>query len=157
MFVLDLDLSNIAKAEKDFDNYVEKLERAIDDGLEEIKQSLESKITEQVMLYELEESKLGKTAYVDRGGDSLYIGFNSEYAMYVEYGTGIVGASEPHPHPWAYNVGSKIRPDGSWIYFKDGEFRTTKGQRSKPIIYNTWLYGTRSATSRMRKHIRRIK
>ena len=73
-----------------------------------------------------------------------YVIADCPYAIYVEYGTGIIGESEPHPfaaEQWAYDVnqhGTK-----GWVYKsdKDGEFHWTMGYISRPFMYNTmrWL------------------
>ena len=63
-----------------------------------------------------------------KGTNSVEVGTNLEYAVYVEHGTGLyafdgVGrASTPeHPIPWTYR--------GS-----DGKFYTTYGMRPKPFL-----------------------
>ncbi len=61
------------------------------------------------------------------------------YAAYVEFGTGVVGSQSPHPSPvgWQYDVNG--HGDEGWVYFDDysGEFRWTKGFKSRPFMYNT--------------------
>ena len=61
------------------------------------------------------------------------------YAAYVEFGTGVVGAGAPHPNPqgWQYDVNN--HGESGWIYHDDysGEFRWTKGFKSRPFMYNT--------------------
>ena len=61
------------------------------------------------------------------------------YAAYVEFGTGVVGESSPHPNPqdWQYDINS--HGDEGWVYYDDysGKFRWTKGFKSRPFMYNT--------------------
>lgn len=81
---------------------------------------------------------------------------DSEHAIYVEMGTGIVGAQHPYPGPLPaiYGQGNKIfvTNDGryGWIYplhtgqFDENgeeiiEFRFTEGMPSRPFMYNTVL------------------
>ena len=63
----------------------------------------------------------------------------SLHAVFVEFGTGIVGKGSPHPDPqgWQYDVNN--HGDKGWVYFDDvrGKFRWTKGFRSRPFMYNT--------------------
>lgn len=63
----------------------------------------------------------------------------SPYAVYVEFGTGIVGQTSPHPDPkdWQYDI-NKHGEDG-WIYFneRDSRWHWTKGFESRPFMYNT--------------------
>lgn len=69
-------------------------------------------------------------------------GNGENYAIFVEYGTGVVGAGSPHPQAgdmgWSYATGSQIfvTKDGrvGWIYpTDDGTYRFTEGQESKPF------------------------
>ena len=64
------------------------------------------------------------------------------YAVYVEYGTGVVGKRGPeHPaavaHGWVYDVNN--HGDSGWVYYNEREGRVmrTKGQESSPFMYNT--------------------
>ena len=61
------------------------------------------------------------------------------YAAYVEFGTGVVGKSASHPNPqgWQYDVNN--HGDSGWVYYDDdsGEYRWTKGYKSRPFMYNT--------------------
>lgn len=61
------------------------------------------------------------------------------YAVYVEFGTGVVGAGSPHPAPtgWRYDVNA--HGEDGWWYFndRDGKMHWTKGMQSRPFMYNT--------------------
>ena len=60
------------------------------------------------------------------------------YAVFVEFGTGIVGEQNPHPEqPWDYDVNG-YGEDG-WYYVdgRDMKGHWTKGQPSRPFMYNT--------------------
>ncbi len=84
-----------------------------------------------------------------------------DYSMYVEFGTGLVGSQSPHPKAgmegWVYNtehIDSKGRISSGWVYpsrpddpntnkwvGSDGQlYAFTKGQASKPFMYDTWRY-----------------
>ena len=82
-----------------------------------------------------------------------YVRINSQYAVYVEFGTGIIGASNPHDKAsdFGYSYGSYI--DGWWyptdksdpnptkIEGKDGGLIAhTKGQAAKSFMYDTAIY-----------------
>lgn len=61
---------------------------------------------------------------------------SSGHAAYVEFGTGIVGASSPHPTmPWIYDINAHM--DKGWVYFKNDRFYWTAGQPARPFMYNT--------------------
>lgn len=96
--------------------------------------------------------------------------------MFVEFGTGIVGAGGPehpflrgsHQVDWEYddkghgesgwwypttyddpNTTKEFRPAGKnkkGESYRAGWWAWTKGQESRPFLYNTWLYISRSAT-----------
>lgn len=86
-----------------------------------------------------------------------YVYSGSPYAIYVEYGTGPIGAANPHPDPktgnWEYAIGEHIKPGPGglgWWYEKgsdpisgggSGEYWWTRGQQSRPFMFNTlqWL------------------
>ena len=65
-------------------------------------------------------------------GDTLY-------AMYVEFGTGVVGSQSPHPNPQGYIYDINAHGESGWVYYDDdsGSFRWTKGFKSRPFMYNT--------------------
>lgn len=62
------------------------------------------------------------------------------YAVYVEFGTGVVGQRNPHPEPiegWEYDINK--HGDAGWWYFneRDQKWHWTKGMKSRPFMYNT--------------------
>lgn len=61
------------------------------------------------------------------------------YAVYVEFGTGVVGKGSPHPNPDGYQYDVNQHGDEGWVYYDDdsGQFRWTKGFKSRPFMYNT--------------------
>ena len=72
-------------------------------------------------------------------------GIGDNYALFVEYGTGVVGAGSPHPEAgeagWNYAVGEHIitTKDGrvGWFYpTDDGSWRFTEGQESRPFWHD---------------------
>lgn len=74
-----------------------------------------------------------------------YVVANCDYACFVEFGTGSVGANAPYPFPfpkgvkWKYGVGKKIftTKDGrrGWVYMdKDGDFWFTEGMEARPFM-----------------------
>lgn len=60
-----------------------------------------------------------------------------EYAVYVEYGTGIIGKAEHHPEP-VYEYDRNKHGVAGWVYKgRDGRFHRTVGMESRPFMYNT--------------------
>jgi len=87
---------------------------------------------------------------------------DTPYAIYVEYGTGAVGAGEEpgpngergEPHPaaegnWNYDV--KHHGKEGWVYLNDndGKYHWTKGYVSRPFMYNTLRWLEEAAPERM--------
>lgn len=70
---------------------------------------------------------------------------DSDHAVFVEFGTGIVGKSSPYPVPfpdgidWEYASGTTIRQlkDGryGWFYYRDGQWYFTEGMQSRPFMH----------------------
>lgn len=80
----------------------------------------------------------------EKGSAVFSVVANSKYAIFVEMGTGVVGASHPYPGklPAVYAQGKTIRQlaDGriGWFYKADnGEWYFTEGMPSRPFMYNT--------------------
>jgi len=74
---------------------------------------------------------------------ALHTGFvltNVPYAFYVEYGTGVVGAANPHPLGGVYDVNH--HGDAGWVYLndRDGRYHWTRGMASRPFMYNTYVH-----------------
>lgn len=164
---LDIDLENITKGIQDWESVVDAVERGIELGMKELVERLEYKMLEKLTEYGLYDSNIASTILVEQVGEGISITVGSDYAVYVEFGTGIVGSNNPHPHPWAYDVNN--HGEEGWWYpttsddpnkkkktsADGGLWAWTKGQPSRPFMYETWLWGTRSATQIMRKNIRK--
>lgn len=83
-----------------------------------------------------------------KGGGIWAVVAGTDHAMFVEFGTGIVGKRSPYPGKlpegidWQYASGQTIRQlaDGryGWFYQDDnGEWWFTEGMPSRPFIYYT--------------------
>lgn len=80
------------------------------------------------------------------GADGLLIGqiWGADYIVYIEYGTGAVGAASPSPNaPAGYmpqethmvNVKGQIVERDYWVYYDDRfGFVSTRGQAPRPFI-----------------------
>lgn len=64
---------------------------------------------------------------------------DTPYAIYVEFGTGVVGSHSPHPDPQGYQYDKNNHGDKGWVYYDDKaqKWRWTKGFKSRPFMYNT--------------------
>lgn len=100
-------------------------------------------------------------------GSKGYVRVNCEYAVYVEFGTGVVGEKNPHPNYGGYTLGYNYDHNGhgelGWwyptdesdinptkYYAKDGNlYAWTRGIPSRPFMYNT--------AKKMEEYIRALK
>lgn len=85
---------------------------------------------------ELLNSIIGIYSEKDRVG---IVRAGAPYAIFVEYGTGVVGAGSPHPKPDGWQYDANGHGDEGWWYLndRDGKVHWTRGYRSRPFMYNT--------------------
>lgn len=93
----------------------------------------------------------GVSGYYSPSLNAGFVKVTSDHVAFVEFGTGVVGKSAPHPNAeylaraaWGYATGAKIftTKDGKvgWIYpTDDGGYRFTEGMGSRPFMYETAL------------------
>ena len=83
-----------------------------------------------------------------KGGSIWSVVAGTDHAMFVEFGTGIVGKQSPYPGglpdgvSWEYASGKTIRQlaDGRYGWFykdDDGQWWFTEGMPSRPFMYYT--------------------
>ena len=83
------------------------------------------------------------------------------YAVFVEYGTGVVGMGEPYTGPFmpgavtvkgntytAYDTNGHGDAGWSYISDRDGKLHWTRGQPSRPFFYQTYMELVREAQQR---------
>lgn len=84
--------------------------------------------------------KLLSSIVGEHSGNYGYVKCKCGYAVYVEFGTGVVGSRKPHPDisivGWKYDVNGHGEL-GWWYRGKDGTLYWTKGFESRPFMYNT--------------------
>lgn len=168
---IKIDLADIDSIDKAVKLMDEAVEIGIANGLKELSELIEQKLVENIRKYHIiNTGRLLDSISVIPTQTGFIISCGVEYAMFVEYGTGIVGAENPHPSPdidWIYD--SNYHGEAGWWYpttsddpnpakrvTKDGTILAwTAGQRSKPFMYDTWLWARRSASQIIKKHIGR--
>jgi len=142
-------------------------DKAVKQGLNDIKLKTRTKIHELGSRYDIPPSLLS-TINITRRAYVYTITFDSEYADYVEFGTGIVGASSPHPDATGYDLSNHGRK--GWFFHNEmwnvadmtgynkekGSFYWTKGQPSRPIMYKTHDYIRNIAKRTLEDRIRRM-
>lgn len=144
--------------------------RAIDAGIADFTEQLINKLDENLIKYGLGGSALAKTKNIHRTDDGISITMEGEHAMFVEYGTGIVGetsVAHPKPNGWIYDI-NEYGDKGWWYpttesdpnpYKWRNEFGSlyawTAGMPSRPFMYDTWKWATHSVNNTIVKHINR--
>lgn len=137
---LKLNTESLNRALKELKAYQKKVDAA--------GQNLTHSLTEQgVALAQLNASYMSiyDTGELVRGidsqyqGDKGYVVSSAPHSAFAEFGTGIVGATSPHPNPtlagWKYDVNQ--HGEEGWWYWKDGEWHWTAGMPSRPYMYDT--------------------
>lgn len=163
-FTININLDNMTKGIKDIKKIERAITRGVELGIDELCNRLKSKMIEYLVLYGLGDSNLVNEILVLKTKNGVVLTAGADYAMFVEYGTGIVGATNPHPHPWAYDING--HGDNGWYYpttdddpnpnkhvYNGQLYAWTKGMPSRPFMYKAWLWGTRSATQIIKKNI----
>lgn len=83
---------------------------------------------------------LQSSIHAETNGATGAVVADAGHAAFVEFGTGVVGASDPHPNPglagWKYDV-NEHGEKGWWYPGKDGKLHWTKGMASRPFMYDT--------------------
>ncbi len=142
--VFKLSEDSISKAIRELERYKGELknkvhlliERLTDYGVEVAK----AQVRELGAVYtgELEESITG---YYSPSTQVGIIKTDVPYAVYVEFGTGVVGKGSSHPaadlEGWIYDINN--HGEAGWLYFndRDQKWHWTKGMGSRPFMYNT--------------------
>lgn len=166
VITFDIDLVKIMERITDWRELEDAIERGIHNGIIEFSDKLSEKLISNMILYGLGDTNLISTIRVIPKSDGIELKV-ADYGIYVEYGTGDVGSKNSHPMPWLYDVNS-YGQNGWWYpttasdtnrvkrVGKDGKiYGWTKGQKSKPFMYDTWLWGRRSVTQILNKNINR--
>lgn len=111
------------------------------------------------------EASIHKGAFIPEWGVGFIVA-DAPYAVFVEYGQGIVGAADGHPgigdDDWhdpivsyrGHTYGgydSQHHGAAGWVYKsdKDGKYHWTQGYVSRPFMYNTLRWLEEAAPERM--------
>lgn len=164
-----VDLNNLSKSITQWKHLEVAYQKGLDKGFEELAEKIKEKVMENLAKYGLGGSPMMNSVHVVDTGSGLSVTVGSDYAMFVEYGTGVVGRdSKPHPHlktGWVYN--SKGHGDRGWYYpttsddpnpwkhFYGGQlYGWTKGEMARPFMYDSWKWARASYTQILGKNIR---
>lgn len=152
----DLSISGIRQLQKDIEKYQNSIEykakllaeNLVDMGVEIARVKISS--LDAIFTGELIQSVHTEYKSSIRGGAIFCVVADSDHAVFVEFGTGVVGQKNPYPYPlpkgvsWEYASGKTIRQlsDGryGWFYKGDnGQWYFTEGMESRPFMYETSL------------------
>ena len=164
-----IDLANMGQSLNNWRMIESAFTRGTELGQEELARRLKDEVLFNLQIYGLGGTSIGSTVNVVRLGKGMSVTVGSEYAIYVEYGTGIVGARESHPNPmaqgWVYDVNN--HGEKGWMYpttaddpnpqkkmFNGQLYGWTRGMASRPFMYEAWRWAKASANSIIGKSIR---
>lgn len=138
-------------------DFKKAIETGIRKGFKELEKLTVDKLMENLMLEGLGSSKIVGSLKVVSDDNGFSISLDGGYAVYLEFGTGIVGQGSSHTQHgefgWVYD--SKGHGHSGWWYpsspndpnptaymnIETGEWWAwTKGQKSKPFMYKTWKW-----------------
>lgn len=168
--VMDINLDKLINGFDNLEQILPAIESGVQLGLDELMKRLKDKMLQYLIEYGLGDSPIASDIIVTHIGEGISLTVGSEYAIYVEYGTGLAGSKTPHPKPesWAYMIGEYSKDGNGWWYpttstdpnpikwySERGLYAFTQaGLPSRPFMYKTWLWGTRSAVQIIKKNIR---
>lgn len=172
-FDIVIDLDDFKRFEHIFDKIGVKVEQAIKEGIFDLAKQSEEKLKENLNRFGLGGSRLASSARAEMVDDltfKLVVDASVqtendglvEYAMFVEFGTGVIGKAVPHPNPnfggygfksWTYD--SKGHGEYGWGYIKDNKLYWTLGQQARPFMYLTWKWIRESGTNIIQGHVNR--
>lgn len=171
MSSLTVNISYPNKVKAKLHNYSVALNEAKRNALREISGKIQDKLLENMIKYGVDSTEILGSIEFHADDEGIDIRIGCDYAMFVEFGTGVVGSENPHPNPakagWIYG-------DSGWWYPTTADkqkryphqrttlingqlYAYTEGQASKPFVYDTWLWASRSVNNIFRKHLRGIK
>ena len=160
---ITLDPKSIDKAIEELEQYKAELkqkcikltQRLIEKGIENVEYILlnTSYLDTGELLSGLRRDAAMAVSVTATGKVVGYVSINSEYAVYVEFGTGVVGSSNPHDlasemgytygkaeNGWWYPT-DEADPNPTKFEAEDGTLIAhTKGQPAKSFMYDTALY-----------------
>lgn len=153
------DLTDMKKTLKDWKKFEKYIVQGFEDAKEIFGKLLVDKCKEYLIEYGLGNSDLINTISYKLTTKGVTIRVGASYSAFVEYGTGIVGATNtPHPDmgTWDYDINN--HGEKGWWYPTESPYpnqptRTingklyawTKGEPSRPFMYKTYLWGIENA------------
>lgn len=156
VITFNLDLDGIDHAIREIERYRNDFMKAADAVLRELTEKLGKEYQIAAISELVGDSKAlqtGASGYYDEGKRIGFVRNETYFAVFVEFGTGVVGAAAPYTGrfmPASVSVNGYGPYDkydtnehgeaGWWYYDKegDGQAHWTKGQPSRPFFYQTY-------------------
>jgi len=170
-----MDTKSVNNALELLELFPRKTDLAIKNAMAELADRIEKRLIQELATFGLAGSSIASSIIINRYDDGISIAVTSDYAMFVEFGTGIIGQTNPHPNlsfggeEWMYDVNdhgisgwwyptteSDPNPTKKYDANKNTWFAWTAGQEAKPFMYRTWRYARLIATKTVNKHLRRV-
>ena len=138
---LKLNTESISQALKQIKEYQEKVEQAPQKLIEYlIRQGVEIAKMNVSDMNAYDSGELYNSIHGKSNGNVGYVIADAAHAAFVCFGTGIMGANDPHPNiaiaGWRYDVNGHGEL-GWWYIGRDGKAHWTKGMPSRPYMYQT--------------------
>lgn len=150
-----LDASSIARAIRELEQYRDDLVNAVNELVRKLTEDgIRVAAVNVQRLGALDTGELADSfmGVYDEVGQMGFLRTDCWYAVFVEYGTGVVGQGSPHPGPWVPPIvfykdriytqhDTYGHGDNGWWYISehDGHRHWTKGQPSRPFFYQTYM------------------
>ena len=132
---MHLSVSEIRSARERLERYAQGLQAKADEFCRQLAEiGLEASVA--AIAHDESGELRGSMRWEQRGERVYFVVADCGYAVYVEFGTGVVGGRSAYPGEkpdWVDAPGSrstKVNPDGSWVYYdeKQNRWRITSGQ-----------------------------
>lgn len=138
-FEAELSESSLKKLVKGLEQY----QKDLDNSLYDINEAIADEIYILVMQYVPKLSgELSASIQKEITKEYAEVFTDNEHSEFAEFGTGIVGANNPHPTAssdgWVYDINS--HGEKGWVYrSKDGVTYWTKGYEGRQYMYKTYI------------------
>ena len=159
-----------AQSVRDLQRELKEYKKTLNDKVAELMNNLAEKGVETVranIVYygayfdgDLLNSVKSKVRKSDKNHITVVIQANSKHAVYVEFGTGHIGAEHPYKGnvPVVYSQGKFIRYNAEtdkyyWYYYKYGTWHYTEGLPSRPFMLDS---ATMLRTTIIQEEIKRV-
>jgi len=175
-FKVDIfDLQSVRKAVKHAKSLKPDMDDAIDSAITEIQSRVRKRLLVELARYNLADSELASSIEFINVHQGFIVTVGTDHAMFVEFGTGLIGEESPHPDPsfdgadWEVNA-SGHGEEGWWYptvesdpnlkkYFSKSKgiwIAWTAGSEAKPFMYNTWRYSRNISAKIINKHLSEV-